>query len=252
MKWLKRLALTMFLFLCGPLLMVACGNVRFDQDWRTADRSPAGIAPDPARYRGAVVQVYAARAFNWRGVFAVHTWIAVKPRDAHAYRVYQVVGWRVYGGLPAVVAATDLPDRNWYGATPEVIADIRGPAAQSAIPKIAKAVREYPHADEYEAWPGPNSNTFVAHVIRKVPELDFALPVTAIGKDFLPNAGLIEASPSGTGFQLSVYGVAGVMGGLREGLEFNLLSLAFGIDPLRPAIKLPGWGRLGMQARIRK
>ncbi len=252
MKWLKRLGLAMFLALCGPLLMVARGDVRLGQDWRTADRSPAGIAPVPAKHPQAVVQVYAARAFNWRGILAVHTWIAVKPRGAPAYKVHQVIGWRVRGGLPAVVSIMDLPDRNWYGAAPEIIADLRGAAAAAAIPKITRAVADYPHAHEYGLWPGPNSNTFVAHVLRQVPELDFGLPVTAIGKDYLPNAGLFDASPSGTGYQLSLFGIAGVMGGYREGLELNLLSLSFGIDLFRPAIKLPGWGRLGIQAHTGK
>ena len=48
-------------------------------DWRTASHRSAGLAPDPASHRDAVVQVYAARTFGWRGAFAVHTWLAAKP-----------------------------------------------------------------------------------------------------------------------------------------------------------------------------
>ncbi|NDA85703.1 MAG: DUF3750 domain-containing protein, partial [Burkholderiaceae bacterium] len=33
------------------------------------------------------------------------------------------------------------------------------------------AVQSYPYADSYTMWPGPNSNTFTAHVGREVPEL---------------------------------------------------------------------------------
>jgi hypothetical protein len=33
-------------------------------------------------------------------------------------------------------------------------------------------------------WPGPNSNTFTAAVLRAVPELAILLPPNAIGKDF--------------------------------------------------------------------
>ena len=38
----------------------------------------------------------------------------------------------------------------------------------------------------------------------------------------------------------------GVLAARQEGLELNLLGLSFGIDFLRPAIKLPGIGRLGV------
>jgi hypothetical protein len=39
--------------------------------------------------------------------------------------------------------------------------------------------------------------------------------------------------------------VAGVTLAVAEGLELNLLGLVVGIDFARPALKLPGLGRLG-------
>jgi hypothetical protein len=33
---------------------------------------------------------------------------------------------------------------------------------------------------------------------------------------------------------------------VKEGVEFNLLGLVIGVDPLGLAIKLPGVGRLGL------
>jgi hypothetical protein len=51
--------------------------------------------------------------------------------------------------------------------------------------------------------------------------------------------------PSGTGGQLSLFGVAGVAVGIREGLEVNLLGLTFGIDPASLSLKLPLIGRIG-------
>ena len=87
-------------------------------------------------------------------------------------------------------------------------------------------------------WPGPNSNTFIAHVLRAAPELRVDLPPTAIGKDYL---GLLPIAklPSGTGAQVNVLGLAGVAVGLEEGVEVNLLGLTFGLDPLHLAVKLP-------------
>lgn len=247
MKWLRRSLLILGALLAGPILAVSCGNVNIGQDWRTADRSSSGIAPHPASTTEAVVQVYAARAFNWRGALAVHTWIATKPTDGEYYTVHQVMGWRRYQNLPVVISTPDIPDRLWYGAQPELLVDLRGRQAVDAIPRIEAAVASYPHGREYGLWPGPNSNTFTAHVGRAVPELAMDLPTTAIGKDYLPNGGFVDGAPSGTGGQVSVYGLLGITVAVEEGLELNFLALNFGVDVLRPAIKLPGIGRIGMK-----
>ena len=225
--------------------MVLFGTVTLGQDWRTANRDSAGIAPDPAETPEAVVQVYAARALNWRGIFGVHTWIATKPENSSHFTVHQVIGWRVLRDLPAVFSETAIPDRNWFGNRPEIIAELRGKEATEAIAKIAEAVESYPYVHEYRLWPGPNSNTFTAYVARKVPELKLDLPVTAIGKDYPVNGALFERTPSGTGYQISLYGVLGILLSRQEGLELNLIGLSFGIDFARPALKLPFIGRLG-------
>jgi hypothetical protein len=49
--------------------------------------------------------------------------------------------------------------------------------------------------------------------------------------------------------QLSLFGLLGVLAGAEEGLELNVLSLTFGIDVKRPALKLPVVGRLGLSQR---
>ena len=61
-------------------------------------------------------------------------------------------------------------------------------AAQALIPKIEAAIKEYSYANagDYRIWPGPNSNTFVATVLRAIPELGAALPPNAVGRDFRP------------------------------------------------------------------
>ena len=241
----RALILSLFLPLMVPLFMVLSGAVTLGQDFRTANRDSAGIAPDPAETPEAVVQVYVARALNWRGIFGVHTWIATKPENAPHFTVHQVIGWRVFRDLPAVFSETAVPDRNWFGNRPEIIAELRGKEATEAIAKIAEAVESYPYIHEYRLWPGPNSNTFTAYVARKVPELKLDLPVTAIGKDYPINSALFERTPSGTGYQISLYGVLGILLSRQEGLELNLIGLSFGIDFARPALKLPFIGRLG-------
>ena len=95
-------------------------------DWKTASRASAGIAPDPATHREAIVQVYGARAFGWRGYFGVHTWVAVKPTNAADFTVYEVIGWQVRRGAPAIYISNRPADGRWFDAMPEILADVRG------------------------------------------------------------------------------------------------------------------------------
>jgi hypothetical protein len=228
------------------VLAAAVGASR--QDWRTASREPVGLAPDPATTSEAVVQVYGARAVRWRGYFGIHTWFAVKPTGAQRYTVYEVIGWRLRWTDSAVVIRDRAPDGRWFGNAPELLAEKRGPGVDRLIARIDTAAREYPYAGEYSVWPGPNSNTFTAWVSRAVPELALDLPATAVGKDYI-TAGLITTPPSGSGVQLSLHGLLGLIVSDVEGLEVNVLGLTFGVNPFQPSIKLPLVGRLG-PARI--
>ncbi len=231
--------------LIGPLAMTASGEVDVAADWRTASRDSAGLAPRPEDTPEAVVQVYAARAFGWRGMVAVHTWVATKQAGAGSYTTYEVIGWRAFRGGEAINVHSGEPDRRWFGAVPEILAELRGAAASRAITGIEQAVASYPYRNEYRTWPGPNSNTFTAHIGRNVPELALDLPPTAIGKDFIPGGAPIAMAPSGTGIQISLFGLLGVIVAVEEGLEINVLGLSFGIDPKALAITLPGFGVIG-------
>jgi hypothetical protein len=218
-------------------------------DWRSASRDPVGTAPDPARAPEAIVQVYAARVWGWRGAFGVHSWIAVKPEKAPTYTVYEVIGWQLRWSDTALAVRQRQPDERWFGNEPELLADVRGPQAARLIGRIDAAARSYPWAGEYAAWPGPNSNTFTAWVLRAVPELRASLPPTAIGKDYL-GASLIGTAPSGSGAQVSLGGMFAVTAGAVEGVEVNVLGMSFGVDPWPPALKLPMLGRVGFPAPI--
>ena len=140
------------------------------------------------------------------------------------------------------------PDGRWFGNAPHPVIVIEGEEAERLIPQVRQAVASYPYRTfgDYNAWPGPNSNTFVAHVMRSVPELGAALPPTALGKDWQPWRDIVGLTPSRTGIQISLGGYAGVALGWVEGLEIDFLGLVAGIDVRRPAVKIPGWGRIGM------
>ncbi|MFH2201661.1 MAG: DUF3750 domain-containing protein [Elusimicrobiota bacterium] len=234
-----------------PLAALLLATLGCATDWRTASRESAHIAPKPDDQSAAVVHVYAARAIKWRGVFAVHTWIAVKPKDAAAYTTYHVTGWRVRRGKDARDVKEDVPDRLWFGRRPLLVAELTGPAAAAAIPKIAQAAADYPYPHRYRVWPGPNSNTFTSFILRRVPELRVELPPHAVGRDWLGSGDLVGRTESGTGVQASLYGVLALSVGMAEGVEVSVLGLTFGFDFMRPALKLPLIGRLGLRDKPR-
>lgn len=239
----------LFLTFIGPLYIILFDNIDFKADYRTASRRSSELAPSAKDYSDAIIQVYAARAFNWRGIFALHLWVAIKPKNETSYRVYQVIGWRTLRRLPALSNEPDIPDRFWFNQKPKIILDIRGTKAEPLIPKILNAIQHYPYPDEYKTWPGPNSNTFIAYIAREVPELQLALPSNATGKDFIGSSFFVK-TPSGTGYQFSLYGYFGMMLALKEGLEINLLGLVYGINPLTLTIKLPGFGDISIHGRL--
>jgi Protein of unknown function (DUF3750) len=244
-----RLALSCLVVFVLPLLVSACV---FGRDravpWYEARRDATGLAPDPATNPEAVIQVYAARAVSWRGIFAVHTWIAVKPSHAAQYTRYEVMGFGVSEGAPAIRVDRTGPDNYWFGAKPSLILDRRGPGIDDLIAKVRAAVASYPYPHEYTAWPGPNSNTFTAYIARRVPALGLALPSNAIGKDYLPGGAVFAAAPSATGYQFSLFGVIGLLVARNEGVEVNLLGMDLGIGFRSPGLKLPGFGLLGWPA----
>lgn len=238
---LTILLIALSLFVLPVLICASLPDPRGDVPWYEASREPTGLAPDPATTPEAVIQVYAARAVSWRGKLAVHTWISVKPRNAARYTRYEVVGFGVANGAPAVRVDRMGPDNFWFGARPFLVLDKRGGNLDSVIEKIQAAVASYPYPRAYRAWPGPNSNTFTAYIGREVPELRLALPGNAVGKDFLPDGAILAPAPSGTGFQVSAFGVLGVIVAAAEGVEVGVLGLNLGFDA-RPALKLPALG----------
>jgi hypothetical protein len=217
------------------------GEVRH---WSSTRWDSAGLAPNPATTPEAVIQVYCAASWGLKGAVADHCWIAFKPEQATGYTRYDVVAWGVRSGGEAIrVNFRGVPDGNWAGNRPRVLLDRRGPGAQALIGDIEQAVRDYPYRHTYRTWPGPNSNTFMGWIARQVPALGLDLPPRAIGKDFIGNR-LFARAPSNTGFQLSLGGVLSLIVARVEGLELNLSGITLGINPLDPAITLPGLGRL--------
>lgn len=236
--------------LIGTLVLAlswaGAGQELIARDWRTASREPAGLAPDPAVTREAVVQVYAARAVRWRGWFGVHTWIAVKRTGADRFTVHELMGYQTRRTGNGVRSSQRAADMYWYGNRPWLLADVRGTGVDQVIDRIEAAMADYPYSAAYRIWPGPNSNTFVAHVLRAAPELRVDLPALAVGKNYV-GPSLLARSPSGTGLQVSLFNLAAVLVGWEEGVEISVLGLTFGVNPVRLGLKFPVVGNIGLR-----
>ena len=143
------------------------------------------IAPDPGDHRDAVIQVYGANVWGFRGRFAIHTWIAVKARNATTYTIYQVIGWRLRRAGTVVSVSRGDPAQPWFGSPAILLHDLRGSAADALVERVTDAAMSYPFPREYTMWPGPNSNSFMAWVALEVPELGLKLPAKAVGQSWM-------------------------------------------------------------------
>lgn len=240
-----RLLLTFLLLFVLPLALHAAWWLTRDHpaSWSQANWGSAGLLPPASGKPEAMLHVYCGRVGRWRGVFAHHCWIVVKERAAPAYTRYDVVGW----GTP-VRRNGYPPDGRWFGGEPELVGAVEGEAAEALVPKVHAAVADYPwrRSGDYAAWPGPNSNSFATHVLAAVPEAEIALPPTALGKDFRADGIYAGLTPSRSGVQVAWRGLVAVSVGWVEGLEVNILGAVAGLDWRRPALKLPGFGRIGV------
>lgn len=242
------LLLIFLTLLLGPIGISAASYFLSDRastNWWAADRSSAGVLPDASEHPDALVRIYAARTVRWRGIVAVHSWIVFKEKDASRYSRYDYTAW----GEPIRVNGF-VADGRWFGQLPEEVFRADGARAAQLIPKIQAAIESYKYRNlgDYRAWPGPNSNTFVAAIIDAVPEMGAVLPPTAIGKDFPYDGAWFGPTPSRTGVRMTFGGYLGITVGWLEGIELNILGAVLGIDIRRPAIKIPAIGRIGMSA----
>jgi hypothetical protein len=232
-----------FLVLFLLPVLAACGALAYrggPTHWSNWDRSVVTGLPLAAKHPEARILVMAGRTRGWKGAVAVHSWIVVKGENERTWRRYDVAGW----GEP--VRLNWWPPDLWFGEHGRVILDLKGERAQALIPRVNAAIKDYRYSNfgDYRIWPGPNSNTFVATILRAIPEVGAILPPNAVGRDFRPWP-YIGLTDSGTGVEASLWGVLGIKIGWVEGIELNVLSLVAGLDLREPGIKVPGFGRIG-------
>ncbi|MEO0328618.1 MAG: DUF3750 domain-containing protein [Pseudomonadota bacterium] len=211
--------------------------------WNQANWQSAGILHSPDADSAAVIYLMAARTGRLKGALSVHSWLVYKREGERRYNRFEKVGW----GSPLRHNAY-AADAKWYSNTPQIVASISGENATKFIPKLEKAIESYPFnkRGDYKILPGPNSNTFIAHVLNAVPELGWVLPSHAVGRDYRAADNWIKLDPDYTNLQITAGGLFGLALGKRHGIEFQFLGLVSGFDFQNPGIKLPGFGTLAL------
>ncbi|HEY9057435.1 MAG TPA: DUF3750 domain-containing protein [Aurantimonas sp.] len=211
--------------------------------WRQADWSSAALLPAASTSDEAALYILAARTGGLKGALADHSWIVIKDKGASAYDRWDKVGW----GTP--IRRNSRPaDGRWYSNDPRVVTRITGARAEALIPEVRAAIAAYPYAERggYNIFPGPNSNTFVAHVMRAVPGIDATLPAAAVGRDYPSEGRFLSIDLDRRELRLSLWGYAGLVAGWKSGLEVNFLGLVAGLDPLRLAVTVPAFGTFAL------
>jgi hypothetical protein len=245
LKSLKRLFLTIFIVYLLPTFASAGWWVMQDRPgrWNEAKWSSAGILPQASANEDAAIYIFSATTGGLKGSVASHAWIVTKEKGGETYTRYDKVGW----GTP-IRRNHRPPDAYWYSNPPQLVTSITGAKAELLIPKIEGAIAAYPYAEPggYTIWPGPNSNTFVAYVLRTVPELGAVLPPHAVGRDYLPDGDFVHLDSDWRDLHVTLRGLVGFSAGLRSGFEVHFLGLVAGLDFANPGIKIPALGRVGI------
>ncbi len=119
---------------------------------------------------------------SFLGLLASHYWFVVFEADeAHRWEVWQTknAGGRAIGHVHCDLKP---PDAGVGGGPARIAAEWTGAEALS-IKKVLEAAHAYPFCHRYRYWPGPNSNTFAAWVLRQA-GIPHPLARRAIGRNY--------------------------------------------------------------------
>jgi hypothetical protein len=214
-----------------------------DGTCRQKGSTPSNLPPT------CVVQLRYATLPKFLRAFAVHYWFTVFDPTARRWQRWEVWQAKNAGGMSIGHVHCDRrhPDCGVGGGAYRLATQWDGCVAQ-AIRAILARIEDYPYCDRYRAWPGPNSNTFVAWVLRQA-GLHYPLDPRAIGKDYMGLLGLRLASRL-TCAQVETP-LLGFRLGVHAGVEVHLLGLTGGLHWSPPAIDTP-FGRIGRRHDVRR
>lgn len=118
------------------------------------------------------------------GRFAWHYFFVVS--DERGRRRWEVWQTKNAGGVCIrghVHRDLKAPEDGVGGGPSRLAMEWDGEAAQR-ISEVLNRARTYPHCETYRLWPGPNSNSFAAWVLREA-GIDFELDPRGVGRRWL-------------------------------------------------------------------
>jgi hypothetical protein len=194
-----------------------------------------------------VVQLRYATLPHFLRAIAVHYWFAVFDPASCQWQRWEVWQTKNAGGTSVGYVHCDRrhPDCGVGGGVYRLAAEWHGSAAQ-AIRAILARIQEYPYCERYRAWPGPNSNTFVAWVLRKA-GVHYRLDPRAVGKDYMGLLGMrLSCRPVCAQVETPLLGVRLAV---HDGVEVHLLGLTGGLRWSPPAMYTP-FGQVGRRNEV--
>ena len=162
------------------------------------------LADDPAMVKRSRWCRSTARApCGAKGLFGVHTWVAVKPTDAPDWTVYEVIGWRLRWTDTAVVVRNRAPDALVRRRRRALRREARRRRRRADQAHRQGGARLSVRQANTRSGPGRTRTPSPPGSRARCPSCEVDLPATAIGKDYLGGR-VIGAAPSGSGFQFSL------------------------------------------------
>lgn len=194
---------------------------------------------------GDLVVVKTRRLTRRWGLFlgqAHHTVIDFRLGGSRSW--YRVAVDDPWSGARIYPITTREAHSRWFGTRPiTVLALFSGERARRIIGQLPARVEEYGRRFDYGPWPGPNSNTFIDELGRKIPELQFEQHHNAFCKDFVP--GLRAGSTTtGSGIEIETP-ILGAQVGFEDGIELHVMTLTLGANFWPPRLEIPFLPRLG-------
>ena len=127
--------------------------------------------------------------------FAVHPWV-VTVHDGKVTR-WEVIHKKIEGKerygyvyknfYPPTQGIRKRPGSKefWKAKRIASLSGGKGSLAEKMYTFIEEKSPHYPHREQYRLFPGPNSNTYIAWVLKHFPEAKVQLPWNAFGKNFI-------------------------------------------------------------------
>ena len=127
--------------------------------------------------------------------FAIHPWIVIVDngkitRWEIIHRKYQdkkrfgYVYKNFYNNPIQGLKKHHFSSEYWYSTLIDSVSGDDKSLAFRIVNFVEEMTPFYPHQENYVLFPGPNSNTYIAWILQKFPELKIKLPWNAFGKNY--------------------------------------------------------------------